>query len=138
MPKTELGNGLSIGSDSILLPNVNFKVSQYAVLFSSITSELRARGTINKALKQKKELNDEELKKVKAMVAEYKEIGLLNDEWFERISKFAIEHREDFVASKLFSRVDVLDVLIPFADKLGTQEFESKARSRLEIRIRYE
>ena len=117
MPKTELGNGLSIGSDSILLPNVNFKVSQYAVLFSSIASELRARGSVVQDPSSETRL---------------REAGLLNDNWIKRISKFARDHKADFVASKMFSRVDVLDALIPFADKLGTQEFESKARSRLE------
>ena len=117
MPKTELGNGLSIGSDSILLPNVNFKVSQYSVLFSSIASELRARGSVVQDPSSETRL---------------REAGLLNDNWIKRISKFARDHKADFVASKMFSRVDVLDALIPFADKLGTQEFESKARSRLE------
>ena len=117
MPKTELGYGLSIGSDCILLPNVNFKVSQYAVLFSSIASELRARGSVVQDPSSETRL---------------REAGLLNDNWIKRISKFARDHKADFVASKMLSRVDVLDALIPFADKLGTQEFESKARSRLE------
>lgn len=117
MPKTEFGNGLSIGSDSILLPKVNFKVNQYAVLFSSIASELRARGSV---------VQDP------SSEARLREAGLLNNNWIKRISKFAREHKADFVTSKLFSRVDVLDALIPFAEKLGTQEFDSKARSRLE------
>ena len=117
MPKTNLGNALSIGADSLSVPKVNFKVNQYAVLFSSIASELRARGTVKADPSQE---------------AKLRERGLLDDEWSRRINEFAKANKADFVSSKLFSKVGLLEILEPFAGKIGTSEFESKARSRME------
>ena len=117
MPKTNLGNALSIGADSLSVPKVNFKVNQYAVLFSSIASELRARGTVKADPSQE---------------AKLRERGLLDDEWSRRINEFAKANKADFVSSKLFSKVGLLETLEPFAGKIGTSEFESKARSRME------
>ena len=117
MPKSDLGNALSIGTDNLSVPKVNFKVNQYAVLFSSIASELRARGTVKADPSQE---------------AKLKERGLLDDEWSRRINEFARLNKADFIRSKIFSRVTLLESLEPFAGKLGTSEFESKARSRME------
>ena len=114
MPKTNLGNALSIGADSLSVPKVNFKVNQYAVLFSSIASEIRARGTVKADPSQE---------------AKLRERGLLDDEWSRRINEFAKANKADFVSSKLFSKVSLLETLEPFAGKIGTSEFESKARN---------
>ncbi len=117
MPKRNLGNALSIGTDNLSVPKVNFKVNQYAVLFSSIASEIKARGT---------------LKSDPTQEASLRERGLLDEEWSKRINEFAKANRADFVDSKLFSRIGLLEILEPFAGKIGTSEFESKARSRME------
>lgn len=117
MPKRNLGNALSIGTDNLSVPKVNFKVNQYAVLFGSIASEIKARGTIKSDPTQESAL---------------RERGLLDEEWSNRINEFAKANKSDFVSSKLFSRVSLLESLEPFAGKIGTPEFESKARSRME------
>lgn len=116
MPK-KLGNALSIGAENLSIPKVNFKVNQYAVLFGSIASEIRARGTV---------VADP------SSEAKLKERGLLDPEWLKRINEFAKDNKADFVSSKLFSRIDLLESLEPFAGKIGTSEFEEKARSRME------
>ena len=90
MPKSDLGNALSIGTDNLSVPKVNFKVNQYAVLFSSIASEIKARGTLKSDPTQK---------------AILQERGLLNEEWSNRINEFAKANKSDFVSSKLFSRI---------------------------------
>ena len=114
MPKSNLGNALSIGADRMPIPKVNFKVNQYAVLLSSIASEIRARGEIQRHPEKR---------------AKYESLGLLNPEWSKRINDFANENKEDFVKSKLFSRVEILETLVPFA---GTPDFDRIARSRME------
>ena len=117
MPKSDLGNALSIGTDNLSVPRVNFKVNQYAVLFSSIASEIKARGTLKSDPSQK---------------AILQERGLLDEEWSKRINEFAKANKSDFVSSKLFSRIALIEALEPFAGKIGTPEFERIARSRME------
>lgn len=120
MPRRGLGKSLVIGNEGVHLPKVNFKVNQYSVLFSSIASEIRAKGTIKRDSSKR---------------AALEKLGLLDPNWTKVISEFANEHREDFLKSKLFSKIEIFDTLIPFADKIGTPEFESIARSRLEYQF---
>lgn len=116
MPKTYLGHKSSMRTESTM-PKVNFKVNKYAVLLSSIASELRARYEVKKRPERKE-----------ALVRN----GLLNEKWSARINEFAKANRADFVTSKIFSRADILDTLVPFAPMVGTEEFDRAARSRLE------
>ena len=86
MPKRNLGNALSIGTDNLSVPKVNFKVNQYAVLFSSIASEIKARGTLKSDPTQEKAL---------------RERGLLDEEWSNRINEFSVALTNAFLASNI-------------------------------------
>ena len=116
MPKTYLGPQNNMRTESTM-PKVNFKVNKYAVLLSSVANEIRARYEVKKKPERRVTLERN---------------GLLNEGWSTRINEFAKANREDFVTSKIFSRVDILDTLTPFAPMIGTEGFERAARSRLE------
>ena len=110
--------GKSYVEHESLIPKVNFKVDMYAVLFSAMANEIRVRNS----LKKNPELKESFLR-----------AGILNLEWSKEINRFAKENRDDFVTSKLFSRVELIESLVPFASKVGTGVFESQAKARMEF-----